>query len=178
MPRTRTTAAMLLATMLAVAAPATAQGNKTYKLPLHWNRLYDYDEIVALIDRMQRTWPKMLRVRSLGKSTEGRDLWMLTVNNPDTGDHRDKPAFYTDANIHGNEVQGAETNLYLVWYLMEHYGVLPQITELVDRVAFYVVPSVNVDARAHWFAEPHTSSSFRSGAMPVDDDDPASLFPS
>ncbi|MEM7205679.1 MAG: M14 family metallopeptidase [Planctomycetota bacterium] len=153
-----------------LAAVVPSQGRKDYALDIAWNRLYDYDEVTTLCDRLQATWPKFITKLALGQSSEGRTVWMLVVNQPDTGADTAKPAFYSDANIHGNEVQGAETNLYLVWYLMEHYGKLDRVTELVDRVAWYIVPSVNVDARAHWFAEANTSSSFRSGAMPLDSD--------
>ncbi len=154
----------------AIAPAVTAQGAPVLKLPVHWNRLYDYDEIVQLVQRIAATWPEMVEARTIGQSTEGRDLWILIVHNPRTGAHTDKPAFYSDANIHGNEVQGAEANLYTVCYLLERYGRVEQITALLDRVALYIVPSVNVDARVHWFAEANTSSSFRSGAMPVDSD--------
>ncbi len=155
---------------LALAGTLSAQGAKDYRLDLQWNRLYDYDELVEIAQRLQRTWPNMLSLASIGKSYEGRDMWMLTLNNPATGTHRTKPAFYTDANIHGNEVQGAEVNLYLVWYLCEHYGKVPKITELVDRVAFYVLPTVNADGRAAWFREANTSSSQRAPRKPKDDD--------
>ena len=85
---------------------------------------------------------------SLGKSVEGRDLWCLTVNNPETGPDRGKPAMYVDGNIHGNEIQGAEAALYLVWYLAENRGRVKAIKELTDERAFYVVPTVNPDGRA------------------------------
>ena len=103
--------------------------------------------------RIANAWPRFVTMRSIGESWEGRDLWMLTVANPDTGPLDDKPAFYTDANIHGNEVQGGEANLYLVWYLMEHYGSVEKVRELVDRVVFHVLPTVNADGRAAWFRE-------------------------
>ena len=120
-----------LAAMLALGAASPrlcAQRNDPPKLSIHWNRYYDADELVVLMNRMRDAWPRFVTLRSLGKSWEGRDLWMLVVNNQDTGEHGSKPAFYTDANIHGNEVQGGETNLYLVWYLLENYGKVQKIT--------------------------------------------------
>ena len=57
---------------------------------------------------------------SLGKSTEGRDLWCVTINDKATGPDRSKPAMYVDGNVHGNEVQAAEACLYLIWYLTEN----------------------------------------------------------
>ncbi|MCC6784925.1 MAG: peptidase M14 [Planctomycetes bacterium] len=151
-------------------APLPAQRNDEPKLAIQWNRFYDADELVVLMNRMRDAWPRFVTMRSLGKSWEGRELWMIVVNNPATGEHHSKPAMYTDANIHGNEVQGGEANLYLVWYLMENYGKVARITELVDRAAFYVVPTVNVDGRAAWFREANNASSQRAPRKPFDDD--------
>lgn len=155
---------------LALTPVAMAQGNKQYRLDIAWNRLYDDREVVALAQRIQQTWPEFVQLTELGKSSEGRSIWLMVLNNPATGDHRDKPAFYTDANIHGNEVQGTEANLYLAWYLLEHHGKVDRLTALLDRVAFYIIPSVNPDGRAHWFDAANTSSSSRSGKMPIDSD--------
>jgi Zinc carboxypeptidase len=153
----------------AIAAGAVPQGNRDYRLDLHWNRLHDYDELVRIVQQIKTTWPDLVAVHSIGKSSEGRDLWMLVINNSATGSDRDKPAFYCEANIHGNEVQGGECVLYVAWYLLEHQDV-PRLRELLDRAAFYLVPTINPDGRAHWFKDPNNSSSSRSGAMPVDND--------
>jgi murein tripeptide amidase MpaA len=72
-------------------------------------------------------------VQSIGKSVEGRDIWLVIINNPATGRHTEKAAFWADANIHGNEIQGTEVNLYLIWFLMENYDALPKVKELVDQ---------------------------------------------
>ncbi|MCA8943823.1 MAG: peptidase M14 [Planctomycetes bacterium] len=156
--------------LTALAVDAHAQADRTHQLDIAWNRLYDYEGITKLAERIQQTWPDRVSLQSIGKSYEGRDMWMLVVNEPATGDDRSKPAFYSDANVHGNEVQGAETNLYLVWYLCEHYEELEQVRDLVDRVAFYVLLTVNPDGRAAWFREANTASSQRAPRKPFDDD--------
>lgn len=156
--------------LLGLVAVLPAQGNRKFKVQIAWNRLYNYQEMVGLMRKLEAAWPKFLAMRSIGKSEQGRDLWLLELNNPKTGVDTSKPAFYSDANIHGNEIQGAEANLYMVWYLMENYGKLESVTELVDRCAFYVLPSVNIDGRAAWFRDSNTSSSHRSPAKPRDDD--------
>lgn len=166
------TKTLLLTSVLGatVAGGLEAQASKQFKLPLHWNRLYSYTELSEISERIAATWPDFVTRISIGKSEEDRDMWMLILNNPATGSHESKPAFYSDANIHGNEVQGGETNMYLCWYLMEHYGKIPQLTELVDRVSFYILLSVNPDGREAWFTEPGTASMRRSNHRPVDDD--------
>jgi hypothetical protein len=158
--------------LLAFALPASA-ADPLYskpKVPLAFDRLYDYPDLVDALGSLVRANPNLLTLASLGKSAEGRDLWCVTINNPKTGRDRDKPAMYVDGNIHGNEVQAAEACLYTIWYLTENYGKNPNITKIVDERAFYVVPTVNPDGRAHWFTRPNTTHSSRSGKVPRDDD--------
>jgi hypothetical protein len=95
---------------------------------------------------------------------------LLTIMNPATGAEARKSAMWVDANVHGNEVQGAEAAVYMAWTLLERYGELPAITELVDERVFYILPMVNPDGRQHWFDAPNTSSSSRSGTKPLDND--------
>ena len=57
----------------------------------------------------------------------------MIINNPDTGADTTKPAMYIEANIHGNEIQGGEICIYTIWYLMENYGKIDKITQLVNE---------------------------------------------
>lgn len=54
-----------------------------------------------------------------------------------------KCAMYIEANVHGNEVQGGEVELYTIWYLMENYLYNDYLKKLVDERVFYIFPSVN-----------------------------------
>ena len=74
----------------------------------------------------------------------------MTINNPETGTEMSKAAMYIDANIHGNEIQGGEICLYTIWYLMENYGRIDKVTQLVDERVFYIFPTVNPDGRQYF----------------------------
>lgn len=140
------------------------------EVEIHWNRLYDYPEIHAHLDRLVERWPDLFRMQVIGLSTESRELRVYTLNNPKTGADTEKPAMWVDGNVHGNEVQGGETVLYTAAYLLENYGHNERVTELVDRAAFYFLPMVNPDGRANWFNGAHTASSSRTGYRPTDND--------
>jgi hypothetical protein len=140
------------------------------KVPMAFNRLYDYRELTEQLRKLAEAHREIVRIASIGQSVEGRDIWCVTINNPKTGADDIKPAMYVDGNIHGNEVQAAEVALYLVWYLTEQYGRNPALTRLVDERAFYIVPTVNPDGRDYWFHGPNTTHSSRSGKRPHDDD--------
>jgi hypothetical protein len=135
-----------------------------------FNRLSDFDEITALLKGYAAAYPEWVKLESIGQSTEGRDMWLLTLNNPATGDVLSKPAMYVDGNTHGNEIQGTEATLYTIDFLLKNYGRLERVTELLDRASFYFVPVVNPDGRADWFAAPATANYPRTVKTPVDDD--------
>ena len=161
----------VLGALALVAAPSLeaqpfSVPDRDPKVNIRWDRYYDYDQTTELLRTLQRAFPRFLTLESIGKSWEGRDIWLVTINNPDTGPHHQKAAFYSDAGIHGNEVQGTEVTLYMIWFLMENYDHLPKVKELVDSRAFYLVPDMNPDARQHFF----DTSALRSGTRPFDSD--------
>ena len=149
--------------------PAPASGSDPqFKVRLDFNRWHDHAELKSDFQRLEKAWPKFLKYSSLGLSHGKREIMMITVNNPDTGPETGKPAMYIEANVHGNEIQGAEVALYTVWYLMENYGRIDRITRLVNERVFYVVPTVNPDGRDHFLKG--TGAGARTGHVPVDDD--------
>lgn len=163
-----------IATALAALTTAPLLAQPTYQDPskvnIAWNRLNNYDEVVDICRQLVAAYPDMLKMESIGKSVQGRDMWALTLNIESTGPHTSKPAIYIDANIHGNEVQGSEVVLYTIWYLTKSYGHIEKLTQLMDRAAFYFIPMVNPDGRAYWFNAPNTMNSSRGGQKPLDDD--------
>jgi Zinc carboxypeptidase len=159
--------ALLAAAVPSLAAPIQPQGNPPTAA---FNRLHTYEEIADLLKGYAAAYPKWARLESIGKSAQGRDLWMITLTNPETGPELSKPAMYIDGNTHANEVQGAEAALYTVDYLLENYGKLPRVTEMLDRSVFYVLPMVNPDGRTLWFKGPSDADFPRTVMVPVDDD--------
>lgn len=135
-----------------------------------WNRYYDHKEIGDICKRIARAYPDLATFTNIGKSYEGRELWLLTITNSKTGKPDSKPAMYIDGNIHGNEIQGAEVALYTAWYLTEMYGHNNWITSLVDQKAFYIIPTINPDGRDHFIHDANSPHSPRSGFDPRDDD--------
>ena len=158
---------VLLIMLFASALPAQ---KAEMTVPLRFDQYYTLDQVYEALRALNKAYPQLTTLETVGKSEEGRPLMAMTVNNPKTGAALDKPALYVDGNMHGNEIQGGDISLYLLDYLLGGYGKNPEITALVDRVCLYVVPVVNVDGRYHFMADANTSSSNRSLRIPVDDD--------
>jgi len=159
---------LVLLAVLATAVHAQKASDAAHKIRLDFNRWHDYDELKVDMLRLEKAFPKFLKYRSLGKSYAGRDMMLMTINNPDTGEELEKAAMYIEANVHGNEIQGSEVCLYTIWYLMEQYGKNDKITKLVDERVFYILPTVNPDGR-QYFMEGGGRGA-RTGHMKVDSD--------
>lgn len=159
------------APLVAAPPPAvrfTAPG--TVQVPLRFDHYYTYEQVVEAMKVLHAAYPQFTKLEVVGKSEEGRDLWAMTVNNPATGEPFSKPGVYVDGNIHGNEIQAGEVCLSVMNRLLTGYGNNDQMTQLVDRNVFYVIPVVNVDGRHHFFADGNTSSGNRTMRVPKDDD--------
>lgn len=153
-----------LGNLHAVGAPANP------KVAVTFDRYYDHAAIGEIGRRLQAAHPDRCRLSSIGKSTEGRDLWLITVSNFRVGDADRKPAMYIDGNIHSNEIQGTETALYTAWYLCEMAPQVEWLNNLLNERTFYIVPTINPDAREHFLKQPNTASSPRAGMAPRDND--------
>jgi hypothetical protein len=160
---------LFLTSVLLIASAVPGQTDKI-TVPLRFDHYYTLDQVYEAVRAINTAYPEMTKLEEVGKTEEGRPLYAVTVNNPKTGPALSKPAIYVDGNIHGNEIQGGEICLYLLDYLLGNYGKNTDVTELVDKNVFYVVPVVNPDGRWHFFKDANTPSSNRSLRIPLDDD--------
>ncbi len=140
------------------------------KVAVSWNHYNDHAGITDIVKKIAAAHPELARLESIGKSFKGRDIWCLTITDFKKGTPDKKPGMYIDGNIHSNEIQGAEFSLYTAWYLTETFKDIKFIQELLADKVFYIVPTINPDGRDSYFHEPNTSSSPRSGVIPVDND--------
>ncbi len=140
------------------------------KVPISWNRYYDYAGVTEICKKLAAAHPNLIKLQSLGKSFLGKEIWLLTVTDFTKGKHNEKPAMYIDGNIHSNEIQGTEFSLYTAWYLAETFADTEFIRELLADKTFYIAPTINPDARDFYMKEPNNPNTPRSGMIPFDND--------
>lgn len=116
---------------------------------VQFNRYYRYDELTQLLAEFEREYPGLVQIQSIGKSYEGRDIWVLAVTNEATGAASEKPALWVDGNIHASEVSASTACLHLLHRLTSEYMINPDITRCLDTRAFYICPRINPDG-AEW----------------------------
>lgn len=170
-PATPTAPPTPRATQVPVAGALAALGSPPNpKVAVNWDRFYDHAGLLEIGRRLAAAHPDRIKLGTIGRSTQGRDMFLLTVTNFDTGEADRKPAMWIDGNIHSNEIQGSEFSLYTAWYLAEMADRVPAVDSLLDRYTLYIVPSINPDARDHYIHRPNTASSPRTGLAPRDND--------
>ena len=116
---------------------------------IRFDTYYRYDAITDFLQYWAEQYPNLCRLESMGKSHEGRDIWIMILTNFDTGPDSEKPAYWVDGNIHATEVSASTAALYLIDKLLRQYGQEEKVTYALDSRAFYVVPRLNPDG-AEW----------------------------
>ncbi|MBY0311951.1 MAG: hypothetical protein K2W85_07775 [Phycisphaerales bacterium] len=147
-----------------------AQPTTPTKVETRFDRYCDYEQTTKMLRDIAGAYPELVTLRSIGKSLQGREVWLVIVNAEKTGPHEHKPAMYIDGSIHGNEIQATEVVLYTLHELVSSYGHNAKLTELLDRCAFYLVPLVNPDGRSFWFTQATNPHMGRHNIRPVDND--------
>ena len=86
--------------------------NETSAPTPRFDTFYKHDELTKLLFEYAQAFPNLVAIRSIGRSYEGREIWVATLTNSATGPAEDKPAFWCDGNIHAAELTASTAVLY------------------------------------------------------------------
>jgi murein tripeptide amidase MpaA len=114
-----------------------------------FDTFYKHEALSRLLFDYADAHPELVMVQSIGKSHEGRDIWLAIVTNTATGADTDKPAFWADGNIHAAELTASTACLYYLHQLVTGYGQPSdegrEVTQLLDTRTVYLCPRLNPD---------------------------------
>ena len=173
------TATLVITLVFILTPPGIAQKNLQKSpggyhgeldFPISWSRYYSYAEWTKIMHDIQKKYPQLADIQSIGKSRMGRDQYLITITAKATGKHSEKTAMWVDGAIHGNEVNGVTCSLYLMWYLLTRYDYDPYVHDLVDNCTFYILPGLHVDANESFVMFPNTPNNPREPYRPEDND--------
>jgi murein tripeptide amidase MpaA len=140
-----------------------------------FDQFYRHAELTRLLQDYAAAAPQLVQLRSIGKSHEGRDIWLLVLTNAATGADADKPAFWVDGNIHAAELTASTACLYWLHTLVSGHGSGEAadrgIRELLDTRVVYMVPRLNPDGAELALAD--QPRHIRSSTRPYPYDEPA-----
>lgn len=132
---------------------------------------HDFSEVTRFLQDAAAAYPQFASVESIGKSWQGRDLWVMTITDSSTGEPESKPAVWVDGGIDADEVVAIEAALGVIHRLLTSDE--PEIAQLRRNVTFYVAPAVIPDA-----SELHMTTAERprdTTLRPWDDDGDGAL---
>lgn len=150
--------------MRAIGSPANP------KVRMSWDRYHDYAQITQFCKDLVKAYPYLVKMESIGKSFEGRDIWVLTITDFKSGEEKNKPGFYIDGGIHANELQGVEVSMYTAWYLAENFHSVKFISTLLKEKVFYIALTISPDSRENFIYKENNSNTSRSGMRSFDND--------
>ncbi|MEJ1931392.1 M14 family metallopeptidase [Nostoc sp. NIES-2111] len=136
---------------------------------VRFDKYYRYEELTTILHSYAQEFPQFIKIESIGKSYEGRDIWLLTVTNFATGADEEKPGLWVDGSIHAIELAPSSVCLFFLQTLVTAYGTHPDITRCLDSRVFYVCPRVNPDGAELALAD--KPKFLRSSTRPYPHDD-------
>jgi dipeptidyl-peptidase-4 len=104
----------------------------------------DYDDVMSFIGQLKKS-SKYIRVETIAKSTEGRDIPLLIIGNPLPKTpyqliNDKRIVIYIQANIHAGEVEGKEASLMFARDLISEEN-----PELLKHIVLLICPNFNPD---------------------------------
>jgi len=126
----------------------------------------DNRKLTSELERLASRHPRAMRLRSLAKTREGRDVWIATIGRPEA---KARPAILIVANLEADHVVGSEVALGLIERMVSSDGNDPAVSRLIDERTIYVVPRLNPDG-VERVLKGSPRLDFRTNLTPIDRD--------
>jgi hypothetical protein len=104
--------------------------------------------MVAEIHAAEAAYPDLVDVMSIGRSTQGRDIWVAKVSDNVAVDETE-PEVLVDALHHARERLTLEQALFLLRTLTRDYATDPAVRAVVDSRETWIIFSVNPDGHVY-----------------------------
>lgn len=113
--------------------------------PVKDSAFHNYAEMTAELTKLANENPTLVTMGSIGKSTEGRETWVLRLGS-DQAHASEKPAVIYMGGHHAREHLSMEMPLMLAQYLVEQYKAgNERIVGLMNNRDIHIIPMVNPD---------------------------------
>ena len=106
---------------------------------------YHYDALTNFMHNISSAYPEITKLHSIGTSVQGRKLWAIEISDNINVTEPGEPKFKYVGNMHGNEVISRQILIYFIQYLVENYNKTDRVTQLVNSVDIFIMPSMNPD---------------------------------
>jgi hypothetical protein len=114
------------------------------------NNYFNTQQTENFLKKLADQFPDFLDLESIGKTPEGREIWLVSLTDKASGKPKDKPSLWIDGNTHASEVAGAQSILYFIEKLLILRKKDSLIRHLLKTVNFYLVPIVSPDGAEYF----------------------------
>jgi Zinc carboxypeptidase len=128
-------------------------------------RYRSYEEMTSAMKNLASDHSSIVKMKSLGKTLGGRDIWMLSLRN---GDPEQARALLIVGGVDASCLAGSEMALSYAGHLAEQFETVDSISKLLSTTTMYIIPRVNPDASESYFEKPQRERS--TNLRPTDDD--------
>ncbi len=128
----------------------------------------NYDGLTSSLRDLAGRHPELARLSEIGKTAEGRSLWLMELANASGTPVAERPALFVAANFEGNQVIGSQLALNSIERMLDAYGSDEGAKQILDHYVVYVLPRANPDGAEAMFAAVKTGST--TNTRPFDDD--------
>ncbi len=129
--------------------------DESYKFPaLHKDKLraltgingayHSYKELEADLEVLQRSYPQLAQLFTIGTTLENRKIYALKVSDNVSLDEDEPEVLFLGCH-HAREWISVEVPLLLAGYLLENYAADANIRRIVNQSEVWIVPLVNPD---------------------------------
>jgi len=112
--------------------------------PTGWEGFHTHAELTSELAAVAAAHPSIVRVFSIGRSHEGREIWAAKVSD-NVGVDENEPEVLYDGLHHGDEHMSREMTLRILHWLVDGYRSDARITSIVDNREIWIVFAVNPD---------------------------------
>lgn len=105
---------------------------------------HNYDEMVEKIQQTAQDYPDIVKLFSIGKSHEGRELWAAKISDNAETDEKEPGVLFVSLH-HAREHLTVEMALDVLDLFTSSYGKDERITQLVDSREIFIVFNLNPD---------------------------------
>lgn len=109
---------------------------------------HTYQELTAAIQAIERAHPGLVRISSIGRSHEGRELWIAKVSD-NVGTDESEPEVLLDGGHHGREHLSVEMALATLKHLTARYASDTAVKRRVDGTETWILFNLNPDGTTY-----------------------------
>ncbi|MCK4757721.1 MAG: immune inhibitor A [Thermoplasmata archaeon] len=110
---------------------------------------HTWEEMLAELNQTVIDHPDIVKIISIGKTWENRDIWAVKISDNPEIEEPDEPEVYINSNHHAREWLTIEIALFVIRCLTDNYSTNSTITDIVDNRQVWVIPCMNPDGRIH-----------------------------